>query len=165
MFLVQASSVIQNLIDQREQDIKLLTTKYEGDLCLYREFLIGKNLLFFEQEIIRHSLLEKLGFHHFLFRDIEDQRRYIGGCQEAYKRFRKEIKNIMGDKFSSSYKEEKKAHNKRILKYLQDNDWTQEDGISRYLPFFYSDGRFKELEKEQYAYKYNLKKDPRFKHE
>lgn len=121
----------------------------------HREWLIRKIVLTIEQEIIRHSIWEKMGHYHWFFNSLKKQRAYIEKMQKAYPIYRKKVKKIIGKKFTEIYKEEKKENNDKVMKVLKESNWTDTYGLKSYLPFFYADGRFKELTEEQYYHNNN----------
>ncbi len=123
----------------------------------YSYYLIDGTILLIEQEIIRHTIFEKMNYVHFFFKDKEQQKEYVERYQSFYPYYRKEVKSIMGDYFNDLYKEEKRSNNNRILKELEESDWKTTYGIKCYLPFFYKDGTFRPIKKEQYDYNSNWK--------
>ena len=61
----------------------------------------------------------------------------------------------MGDYFNDLYKREKIRNNNKILNSLKESNWTNRPGIEHYLSFFYKDGTFRPIKKEQYDYNSN----------
>jgi Mg2+ and Co2+ transporter CorA len=118
----------------------------------HREWLIRKVVLMIEQEIVRHSIWEKMDYCHWVFKSLEEQRAYIEKFQKEYPKHRLEVERIIGKNFLKIYHEEKNENNERVLKRLKESKWTDSYGLDFYLPFFYKDGRFRELKKEQYYY-------------
>jgi hypothetical protein len=118
----------------------------------YANWLIVKIILGIECEIVRFSIYNSRKEVNIICESIEEQKEYIETYKNAYKYFRKEVEKIMRDNFKDIYKKEKDIWNKNVLDNLKFYDW-KVLGNKCYLPFFYKDGRFRPLKKEQYDYK------------
>ena len=118
----------------------------------HSEYLIKQSLLLIEQEIVRHHIWDKKEHFHMFFGSLKEQREYIKECQKLYAHYRKIIEKIIGKSFLFYYKNAKKENNDEILKFLKEHNWEDDQTLKVYLPFFYKNGRFKEIKKEQYSY-------------
>jgi len=118
----------------------------------HSEYLIKQSLLLIEQEIVRHHIWDKKGHYHMFFGSLKEQKEYIENCQKLYSHYRPIIEKIIGNSFLFYYKNAKKENNDEILKFLKEHNWEDDQTLKVYLPFFYKDGRFREIKNEQYSY-------------